>query len=125
MILITNTIILMFFMVIDQALAGTWQCPEKTPGRHIKYTILFDSPGSGTDTITMRHIDTQTNQDAFGALNLKVTRRDDKSKIAVLTTPYTISTYYFDLEKGLVTRSKINGSIAHGSLIKSVYKCKI
>ena len=114
-----------FFMTIGQSIAGIWQCPEKTSDRDIEYTISFDSPEKNTDIITMRHIDTQTNQDAFGALNLKVILEDSKTKTAALITPYSISTYYFDLKRGLVTRSKTNGSIASGNLIKTTYKCKI
>ena len=111
-------------MAIDQAIAGTWKCPEKTSDGNIQYAILFDSPEKDTNIITMRHVNINTNQDAFGGLNLKVIKGDSKNKIATLTTPYTISTYYFDLERGLVTRSKTNGSIAYGNLIKTTYKCK-
>ena len=111
-------------MAIDQAIAGTWNCPEKTSDGNILYAILFDSPEKDTNIITMRHVNINTNQDAFGGLNLKVIKGDSKNKIATLTTPYTISTYYFDLERGLVTRSKTNGSIAYGDLIKTTYKCK-
>ena len=120
--LIVYTII--FFTTINPSIAGIWQCPEKTSDRDIEYTILFESPEKYNDIITMRHVDTQTNQDAFGALNLKVIRGDDNSKIALLTTPYAISTYYFDFKRRLVTRSKIIGSIAYGNLIKTTYKCK-
>ena len=115
---------IIFFTTINQSIAGIWQCPEKTSDRDIEYTILFESPEKYTDIITMRHIYTQTNQDAFGALNLKVIREDDNSKIALLTTPYAISTYYFDLKRRLVTRSKTDGNIAYGNLIKTTYKCK-
>ena len=125
MILSTDAVTFMFFMVISQSIVGTWQCPERTTNRNIKYTILFDSPEKDTNIITMRHINIKTNKDAFGALNLKVTRGDSKNKIATHTTPYTISTYYFDLKRGLVTRSKTNGSIASGNLIETTYKCKI
>ena len=112
-------------MNIGKSIAGIWQCPEKTSDRDIEYTISFESPEKNTDVITMRHIDTQTNQDAFGALKLKVIRGDDNSKIALLTTTYAISTYYFDLKRRLVTRAKITGGVAHGNLIKTTYKCKI
>ena len=122
--LITYAIAPLFFMAIDQAIAGTWNCPEKTSDGNIQYAILFDSPEKDTNIITMRHVNINTNQDAFGGLNLKVIKGDSKNKIATLTTPYTISTYYFDLERGLVTRSKTNGSIAYGNLIKTTYKCK-
>ena len=74
-------------MTIGQSIAGIWQCPEKTSDRDKEYTILFESPEKFNDIITMRHIDTQTNQDAFGTLNLKVIRGADNSKIALLTTP--------------------------------------
>jgi len=113
-----------FFMTIGQSIAGIWQCPEKTSDSDIEYTISFELPEKNTDTITMRHIYTQTNQDAFGALDLKVIRGDENSKIALLTNPYAISTYYFDLKRRLVTRAKIIGGIAHGNLIKTTYKCK-
>ena len=123
--LITYAIAPLFFVAINQAIAGTWKCPEKTSDGNSVYTILFDSPEKDTNIITMRHINIKTNKDAFGALNLKVTRGDSKNKIATHTTPYTISTYYFDLKRGLVTRSKTNGSIASGNLIETTYKCKI
>ena len=123
--LITYAIAPLFFVAINQAIAGTWECPEKTSSGDSVYTILFDSPEKDTNVITMRHINIKTNRYAFGGLNLKVTRGDSKTKIAMLITPYTISTYYFDLKRGLVTRSKTNGSIASGNLIKTTYKCKI
>ena len=115
---------IIFFTSINQSIAGIWQCPEKTSDRNIEYTILFESPQSDTNVITMRHINTQTTRDAFGELNLKVIREDDNGKIAVLSTPHTISIYYFDLKRRLVTRSKTDGSIAYGNLIKTTYKCK-
>ena len=113
-----------FFSTINQSIAGTWQCPEKTSNRDVEYTVLFESPRSDTNVITMGHINTKTKRDAFGALNLKVLRGDDNSKIAVLVTPHTIRLYYFDLERVLVTRSKTGGSIAPDNLIKTTYKCK-
>ena len=123
--LITYAIALLFFVAINQAIAVTWKCPEKTSDGNSAYTIIFDSPEKNTNIVTMRHINIKTNKDAFGALNLKVIREDSKNKIATHITPYTISTYYFDLKRGLVTRSKTNGSIASGNLIKTTYKCKI
>ena len=63
-----------FFMTIGQSIAGIWQCPEKTSDRDIEYTISFDSPEKNTDIITMRHIDTQTNQDAKGQPKTNVWR---------------------------------------------------
>ena len=123
--LITYAIASLFFMSINQAIAGVWKCPEKTFDGNSVYAILFDSPEKETSIITMRHINIKTDKDAFGALNLKVIRGGSKTKIAALITPYTISTYYFDLKRGLVTRSKTNGSIASGNLIKTTYKCKI
>jgi len=123
--LITYAIAPLFFVATNQAIAGTWKCPEKTFDGNSVYTILFDSPEKDTSIITMTHINIKTNKDAFGALNLKVIREDSKTKIAALITPYIISTYYFDLERGLVTRSKTSGSIASGNLIKTTYKCKI
>jgi len=123
--LITYAIASLFFMSINQAIAGVWKCPEKTFDGNSVYAILFDSPEKETSIITMRHINIKTDKDAFGALNLKVIRGGSKTKIAALITPYTVSTYYFDLKRGLVTRSKTNGSIASGNLIKTTYKCKI
>ena len=123
--LITYAIASLFLVAINQAIAATWKCPEKTSDGNSVYTILFDSPEKDTSIITMRHINIKTGKDAFGALNLKVIRGGSKTKIAALITPYTISTYSFDLKRGLVTRSKTNGSIASGNLIKTTYKCKI
>lgn len=123
--LITYAIASLFLVAINQAIAETWKCPEKTSDGNSVYTILFDSPEKDTSIITMRHINIKTDKDAFGALNLKVIRGGSKTKIAALITPYTVSTYYFDLKRGLVTRSKTNGSIASGNLIKTTYKCKI
>ena len=123
--LITYAIASLFLVAINQAIAGTWKCPEKTSDENSVYTILFDSPEKDTNIITMRHINIKTNKDAFGALNLKVIRGDGNNKIATHTTPYTIITYYFDLKRGLVTRSKTIGSIASGNLIKTTYNCKI
>ena len=123
--LITYAIASLFFMAINQAIAGVWKCPEKTFDGNSVYAILFDSPEKETSIITMRHINIKTDKDAFGALNLKVIRGGSKTKIAALITPYTVSTYYFDLKRGLVTRSKTNGSIASGNLIKTTYKCKM
>ena len=123
--LITYAIASLFLVAINQAIAETWKCPEKTSDGNSVYTILFDSPEKDTSIITMRHINIKTDKDAFGALNLKVIRGGSKTKIAALITPYTVSTYYFDLKRVLVTRSKTNGSIASGNLIKTTYKCKI
>lgn len=123
--LITYAIASLFLVAINQAIAETWKCPEKTSDGNSVYTILFDSPEKDTSIITMRHINIKTDKDEFGALNLKVIRGGSKTKIAALITPYTVSTYYFDLKRGLVTRSKTNGSIASGNLIKTTYKCKI
>ena len=68
--LITYAIAPLFFVAINHAIAGTWECPEKTSSGDSVYTILFDSPEKDTNVITMRHINIKTNRYAFGGLNL-------------------------------------------------------
>ena len=118
-------IIFMFFIFINQSFARTWQCAEKTSDQEIKYTILFDSVESDTNLISMRSVNTQINQNASAEINLKIIREYDDKKVGVLTNPYVIIFYYFDLKRRLVTRSKITGNIANSRSKKSLYKCQI